>query len=34
MDADRQWLLMKRGLLWWPNHCGYTGIRDLAGRYP
>ena len=27
------WVKMKRGLFYSPNDCGYTGIRDLAGRY-
>lgn len=27
------WVKMKRGLFYAPNDCGYTGIRDLAGRY-
>ncbi|UXN70918.1 hypothetical protein N8A98_06945 [Devosia neptuniae] len=27
------YLLMKRGLYERPDHCGYTGIRDQAGRY-
>lgn len=27
------WLIIKRGLFWRPNGCGYTGIRDEAGRY-
>lgn len=28
-----EWLLMKRGLYYRPDDCGYTGIRDHAGRY-
>lgn len=36
MSADdlieRGWLLMKRGLYERPEHMGYTGIRDNAGR--
>lgn len=27
------YLIMKRGLYYRPNSCGYTGIRDSAGRY-
>jgi hypothetical protein len=27
------WVKMKRGLFYSPNDSGYTGIRDLAGRY-
>ena len=27
------WVKMKRGLFYGPNDRGYTGIRDLAGRY-
>lgn len=27
------YLIMKRGLYYRPNSCGYTGIRDNAGRY-
>lgn len=27
------WLVMKRGLYYMPNDCGYTGIRDHAGKY-
>lgn len=30
---SEQWLLLKRGLFYRPNNCGYTGIRDEAGRY-
>jgi hypothetical protein len=30
---ETPWLLMKRGLYYRPNDCGYTGIRDHAGRY-
>lgn len=28
-----EWLLVKRGLYYRPNNCGYTGIRDHAGLY-
>lgn len=28
------WVKMKRGLFYRTGNCGYTGIRDLAGRYP
>lgn len=31
--AEQAWLLLKRGLYWRPNDCGYTGIRDHAARY-
>lgn len=31
-DEDA-WLVVKRNLYYAPNDCGYTGIRDLAGRY-
>lgn len=31
--ATGQFLLIKRGLYYRPNDCGYTGIRDHAGRY-
>lgn len=27
------WVKMKRGLFYRPDDCGYTGIRDYAGRY-
>lgn len=27
------WLVVKRGLYYKPDDCGYTGIRDHAGRY-
>lgn len=27
------WLVVKRGLYYMPNDCGYTGIKDYAGRY-
>lgn len=27
------WLIVKRGLYYKPDNCGYTGIRDHAGRY-
>lgn len=27
------WLLLKRGLFYRPGNCGYTGIRNEAGRY-
>jgi len=29
----RAWLVVKRGLYYMPNDCGYTGIRDHAGRF-
>jgi len=29
----RHFLLMKRGLYYRPENCGYTGIKDHAGRY-
>lgn len=32
-DANEQWLIVKRDLYYGPNDSGYTGIRDLAGRY-
>jgi len=28
-----EWLIVKRDLYYRPNACGYTGIRDNAGRY-
>jgi hypothetical protein len=28
-----RYLLLKRGLYYGPNWCGYTGIKDHAGRY-
>lgn len=31
-DTDR-WLLVKRGLYYRANDCGYTGIKDHAGIY-
>jgi len=31
--TEELWLLVKRGLYYRPNDCGYTGIRDHAGRY-
>lgn len=31
--SDNHYLIMKRGLYERPNHEGYTGIRDHAGRY-
>lgn len=31
--TEELWLLKKRGLYYCPNDCGYTGIRDHAGRY-
>jgi len=27
------YLIMKRGLYYKPNSCGYTGVKDRAGRY-
>lgn len=30
---DAEWLIMKRGLYYGPDNCGYTGIKDKAGRY-
>lgn len=30
---ERAWVKMKRGLFYMPNDCGYTGIRDHAGRF-
>lgn len=27
------YLLIKRGLYWMPNRCGYTGLKREAGRY-
>lgn len=30
---DEAWLVVKRGLYYRPEDCGYTGIRDEAGRY-
>ena len=30
---DRRFLLVKRGLYYRPDNCGYTGIKDRAGRY-
>lgn len=32
-DADAKYLIVKRDLYYMPNACGYTGIRDEAGRY-
>lgn len=32
-DEGNHYLIMKRGLYECPNHQGYTGIRDHAGRY-
>ncbi|MFG1260092.1 hypothetical protein V5F79_22450 [Xanthobacter flavus] len=31
--SDEKWLLIKRDLYERPDRCGYTGIRDCAGRY-
>jgi hypothetical protein len=31
--VERRFLLMKRGLYYRPDNCGYTGIKDHAGRY-
>jgi hypothetical protein len=28
-----EYLIVKRGLYYRPDNCGYTGIRDHAGRY-
>lgn len=28
-----EWVKIKRGLFYKPDNCGYTGIRDHAGRY-
>lgn len=33
MERPDEWLLIKRDLYWRPNSCGYTGLRDEAGRY-
>lgn len=32
-ETSEPWVKIKRGLYYGPNDCGYTGIRDLAGRY-
>jgi hypothetical protein len=32
-DAQRVYLLTKRGLYYGPNNQGYTGLRERAGRY-
>ena len=32
-ERTNAYLICKRGLYYMPNSCGYTGIRDLAGRY-
>lgn len=32
-DIERRYLLQKRGLYYRPDRCGYTGIKDHAGRY-
>jgi hypothetical protein len=34
MTEARDHLLMKRGLYYRPANCGYTAIKDHAGRYP
>jgi len=31
--VERRYLLVKRGLYYAPDNCGYTGIKDRAGRY-
>jgi hypothetical protein len=33
MSTDEKWVIIKRGLFYKPDGCGYTGIRDHAGRY-
>ena len=33
MAEHDQWLIVKGDLFYRPNRCGYTGIRDHAGRY-
>jgi len=32
-DVERRFLLVKRGLYYRPGNCGYTGIKENAGRY-
>lgn len=32
-DEPREWLLVKRNLYERPDHIGYTGVRDKAGRF-
>lgn len=32
-DIERRYLLQKRGLYYRPDRCGYTGIKEHAGRY-
>jgi hypothetical protein len=32
-SAEPRFLLMKRGLYYRPDNCGYTGIKERAGRY-
>jgi hypothetical protein len=31
--GDEPWVIIKRGLFYRPDNCGYTGIRDYAGHY-
>lgn len=31
--TEPKYLLLKRGLYWRPNSCGYTGVKCAAGRY-
>lgn len=31
--GGRRYLILKRDLYYRPNACGYTGIKDHAGRY-
>ena len=31
--SGAEFLLVKRGLYYGPDNCGYTGVRDRAGRY-
>lgn len=31
--VEARYLLMKRGLYYRPNNCGYTGFKERAGRY-
>lgn len=33
MQEKAEYLLVKRGLYYKPNNCGYTGVKELAGRY-
>ena len=32
-SAEAVYLIVKRDLYYMPNSCGYTGIKELAGRY-